>query len=119
MDNDEEARPIGVGTPASRQVNWYETFEYTERLAAHHDIGLDYRLIAGTPQWCGMADDDARKLLALVLGGVREALGKDTRQEAMADASTEISCAADWSALAREIVQGRGAAYITRRKDVA
>lgn len=96
----------------SRQVNgWYETYLYAERVAAGHGVALDHGLIPGTPRWCGMPDDDARKLLALVLGGVREALANDTRQTALADASREISSAATWS----EIGRGRGAAYIPRR----
>ena len=89
---DEEAPAQCGGTPHSRQVNnWYETFRYAERLAASHGASLDPTLIAGTPRWCGMADHDARKLLALILGGVRDALRNDTAQEQMADASKAIS----------------------------
>jgi len=110
----QEARPdSGAGFPASRQVNWYETFTFASKIAAQQGLSLDHHVLplAGSPQWCGMADDDARKLLALVLGGVREALAHDTRQAAMADASREISGAAPWS----EIARGRGAAYISRK----
>lgn len=112
-----ETRPLtGAGSPASQQVSWYEVFRYAERLAADHGVALDHHLIAGTPQWCGMPDDDARKLLALVLGGVREALANDARQTALAEASHEISAAADWSAVAQRIRNGRGDAYIPREK---
>lgn len=108
---------ITTGAGTSRQVNyWFETVTFAERWAASHGVALDHRLIAGTAQWCGMPDDDARKLLALILGGVREALNHDTRQAALADASRDISTAATWSAVGR----GRGgAAYIPRIKEAS
>lgn len=111
----EEARPDnGAGAPVfNRQVNWYETFCYAEQIAANAGVALDHQLIAGTPRWCGMPDDDARKLLALVLGGVREALANDIGQEAMAEASREISGAVDWSAVARNMHR-RSDVYIRR-----
>lgn len=100
-----DARPqSGAGYPAaSQQVSWYETFTYASNLAAQHGLSLDHHLlpVAGTPQWCGMADTDARKLLALVLGGVREALNHDVAQEHRAEASREISKAADWKKVSR------------------
>ncbi len=104
---------------ASRQVSWFEAYEFTDKLAADHGITLAGLPIAGTPAWCGMADHDARKLLALVLGGVREALNNDTRQQNLADASREIASAADWSAVARRIQQDRGAVRIPRTRDIA
>lgn len=112
-----EARPDrGAGTPPfSRQVNWYSTFEFARTLAADNGVNLDRLPIPGTPRWCDLADDDAAKLLALVLGGVRDALRNDTHQAAMADASREISSAATWSKLGR----GRGSTYIPRSKEVA
>lgn len=108
--------PQWAGTPASRQVNWYETFRYAERLAANHGVDLldHHHLVAGTPRWCGMDDDDARKLMALVLGGIREAVANDTRQAALAQASRRVSAAADWSAVARSIRRGNEI-YIPRR----
>lgn len=114
-DAAQETRPsIGAGTPASQQVSWFEVYSYATRLAAQHGLTLEPQPIPGTPQWCGMPDDDARKLLALVLGGVREALANDARQAAQADASHEISAAADWPALAQRIARGRDA-YIPRK----
>lgn len=111
-----EAGPTWAGAPPSQQVSWYETFTYATQIAQQHHISIDSHLpIPGTPQWCGMPDDDARKMLALILGGVREALNHDTRQEQTADASRQISCTADWSATARRIHRGRGSAYIPRR----
>ena len=105
----------GGGTPPSRQVSWFETYTYAARLAASHRAGLDNLPLPGTPQWCGMPDGDARKLLALVLGGVREALNHEVAQEHSADASHDIATAADWSAIAKRIRAGRGDAYIPRK----
>lgn len=114
QQSDVEARiQQGAGSPASRQVSWYETFSYASRFAAQHGVGLDHLPIAGTPQWCGMADDDARKLLSLVLGGVREALNHDVAQEHRAEASREVSTSADWSAISRRI-RCRNEVYIPR-----
>ncbi|MHC9292496.1 DUF2742 domain-containing protein [Mycobacterium sp. LTG2003] len=119
-DCPKEARPeTGAGSPASRQVAWFETYSYAARLATSHDVNLNNLPIPGTPQWCGMPDDDARKLLALILGGVREALANDTHQMVMAEASQAISAAADWTAIANGIRRRqdatRSGAYIPRR----
>ncbi|BBX00472.1 hypothetical protein BST36_16860 [Mycolicibacterium moriokaense] len=106
----------GAGYPASQQVSWYETYIYASNIAAQQGVSLDSVLpIAGTAQWCGLSDDDARKLLALILGGVREALNHDVEQERRADAAREIRCAGQWSALAGRIRSGRGGAYIPRK----
>lgn len=115
MVAEQDARPnSGAGCPPSRQVSWFEVYRYAARLAAHHGVALDPQLIPGTPQWCGMPDDDARKLIALILGGVREALTNDARQAATAEASKAIARGADWSAAARRIRQERGSAYVPR-----
>ena len=115
----EEARPDrGAGAPPSQQVSWFEVYAFAERLAARQGVDLDHQLIAGTPRWCGMPDTDARKLMAVVLGGVREALNNDVDQEHRAAASREISHSADWSAVAQRVRNGRGDNYIPR-KDVA
>lgn len=112
MTNKTGGRPFGAGL--SRQVSWFETYSYAARLAAHHDATLSNLPLPGTPQWCGLPDDDARKLLALVLGGVREALHNEIYQEHVADAGKKVAEAIDASALARRI-QGRESAYIERR----
>lgn len=111
---DEEAGPTWAGTPPSQQVSWHEVYLYAERLAAHHGTPLNHYPMPGTPAWCGMPDDDARKLLSLILGGVRDALRNDTRQEAAAEASKSIADSADWPAVARTI-RRRSSVYIPRR----
>lgn len=106
-----ETRPdtIGAGSPASRSINWYETYTYANRIAAQHDVVLGDRAlpIPGAIQWCGLPDDDARKLLALILGGVREALINSARQDAVADAGEQISAAEHWGQLARQVQKRR------------
>ena len=131
-----EARPDrGAGTPAmrttsyedvdlerncaSRAVAWFEVYSFAERFAASHDVALNHLPIPGTPAWCGMPDDDARKLMALVLGGVREALNHEVAQERRADASREISAAADWTALSQRIRNRASGTYIPRRREGA
>lgn len=109
--NNVEARPdSGAGLPVSRQVNWAETYAFAQRLAHRLGVVLDHTAVAGTPSWCGLPDSDARKLLALVIGGVREAVSNDARQAAMAEGSRSVAAAADW----RTVGQPRGAAYIPR-----
>lgn len=109
--NNVEARPdSGAGLPVSRQVNWAETYAFAQRLAHRLGVILDHTAVAGTPAWCGMADTDARKLLALVIGGVREAVSNDTRQAAMAEASRSVAASTNWSRVGRS----RGNAYIPR-----
>lgn len=105
-----EARTVaGAGSLASREVNWYETFAFASRVAAQHGLCLDHRQlpVAGTLQWCGMADDDARKLLSLVFGGVREALANDARQDAITQAGEAISAAENWTEVARQVQRRR------------
>lgn len=116
-DNAETRPQSGAGYPASQQVDWYETFTYASNIAAQHGLSLDHRVlpIAGTPQWCGVPDDDARKLLALILGGVRESLNHEVEQERRATASVDVSKSADWSAIGRRIWSSRGEAYIPRK----
>lgn len=104
------------GIPPSREVSWYSTYLFAERYAATHDVQLDHVPIPGTPDWCGMPDDDARKLLALILGGVREALANDARQQQMVDTSHDVAAAAQWISEHHRLLQNRAnPRYIPRR----
>ncbi len=104
----------GAGSPQSRQVSWYEVYAFATRFAASRDVGLNHLPLPGTPQWCGLPDDDARKLMALVVGGVREALAHEMTQEQLADSARAIASAENWSALAQRVQNGRGDSYIPR-----
>lgn len=103
-------------TTGSRQVAWFEAFRFAGMVAAQHGIDLlhDGLPLPGTPLWCGLPDDDARKLLALLLGGVREAIANDARQAAVADASRAISAISTNTALGPRRPE-RGPSYIPRK----
>ncbi|MCA4722618.1 DUF2742 domain-containing protein [Mycolicibacterium fortuitum] len=105
-----ETRPIaGAGPPASRQVSFEPVYQLLSPLLG------DPGLIPGTPVWCQLDDTDPAKWQAVLWAAVWWTLAQDARQAAQSDAAREISTAADWSALARRIAQGRGHAYIPRR----
>lgn len=98
-------------TGDSRQVSWAETHWFLEAVLAQANVGpLPW---AGTPEWVAMADGDPRKLLALAAAGEHHVLRIETAQAAMAAASREISGAADWTAISREI-RGRNDFYTSR-----
>ncbi|MCQ4359661.1 DUF2742 domain-containing protein [Mycobacterium gordonae] len=65
-------------------------------------------LIPGTPVWCQLDDTDPSKWRAVLWAAVWWCLEQDARQAAMADASREISNAADWSGVSREIRRRSG-----------
>ena len=58
---------------------------------------------AGTPAWCDLEDTDPRKLAALLDASRHWALRLETCQQQLAEASRDISAAADWSGIAQEI----------------
>lgn len=111
MNNtNEEAPAIGGGTPSSRQVSYLPVYELVSPLLS------DPGLVPGTPVWCQLEDTDPAKWQAVLWAAVWWSLAADTRQAALADASREISGAAEWSAVGRH----RGSAYIPRQpKEVA
>jgi len=93
---------------AAQQVSWWDTHVFISKLTAHLNLPP-----AGTPEWCAMADGDPRKLLALAVAGEHHVLRVEVAQEAHAEASKAISCAVDWSKVAREI-QHRNSFYADR-----
>lgn len=70
---------------------------------------------AGTLTWQHLADTDPAKWCAVLDAARYGALHMQLRQEALAAASHEIACAADWSALAQRVRNGRGDSYIPRK----
>lgn len=110
-----EARPDrGAGTPASQQVAWWPVHEFIAAMVNKANIGP--LPAAGTPAWNALADNDPRKLLALAAAGEHWVLHTELAQEKRAEASREIAAAGGWAALAQRIAQGRGPAYIPRKR---
>jgi hypothetical protein len=96
----EEASPHEFSN-SSQQVSWWEVHELVG--AVLNQVN-DWPML-GTPAWCGLTHDDPRKWAALLDGAQHWALRVDTCQAAMAEASRDISAAADWPAIAPEIRQ--------------
>lgn len=84
---------------SSQQVSWWSVHEFVAPTLARF---ADYPM-AGTPAWRALADDDPRKIAALFDAAQHHALRVETAQTALAEASREISDAADWSAVGRHI----------------
>lgn len=95
---------------SSQQVSWWDVHEYVAPLLGQ--IGL--WPMAGTPAWVALPDDDPAKLAALYDAAQHHALRIETAQAELAQASRDISAAADWTAFANDIRQHREV-YIPRR----
>lgn len=112
---DEEAGPQWVGPPSSLEVSWWPTHLFISALVDR----ANYLPYAGTPAWCALPDSDPNKLLALAVAGEHHVLRMEAAQEAMAQASRDISAAANWTAIAnanrRRAEAMRTGAYIPRR----
>lgn len=94
----------------SRTVDWWAVHEYVKPLL--EEVGC--WPMVGTHTWIDLHLDDPTKLAALYDAAQHWALRVDATQEATAEASRDISAAADWSRIAREAVQRNGI-YIPRR----
>jgi hypothetical protein len=94
---------------SSQAVSWWPVHEFVQ---AHLDRVGSWPT-AGTPEWCALADDDPAKLAGVIDARQHWTLRVETCQEQLAQASRDISAAADWTDLARQIVQ-RNTVYIRR-----
>ncbi|HSS25895.1 MAG TPA: DUF2742 domain-containing protein [Mycobacterium sp.] len=101
-------RGRGAAT-SSQAVSWWSVHEFVTPLLAEAESWP----LAGSPEWCDLEDTDPRKVAALFDGAQHWALRLETCQEQLAEASRDVSAAADWSAIATEIYYRRGA-YIPR-----
>jgi hypothetical protein len=118
-----ESKPdTGIGKPSgrsvaaadpisSRQVNWYETYEFATSLAKR--LGVDTCPAAGTAAWRDLDDGDPAKLVGMVWAGVHGTLRTDTLQAEMAEASQQISTMANWGRVGQQI-RGRQEFYAER-----
>jgi hypothetical protein len=84
---------------SSQQVNWSEVNLFVTPLLEQAGSWP----MAGTPAWCLLDDDDPVKWAALLDAAQHWALRVETCQRAACEASRDISAAADWSAVAREV----------------
>jgi hypothetical protein len=85
----------------SQQVSWWEVHEFVGAVLNQ----VNGWPTLGTPAWCSLTHDDPRKWAALLDGAQHWALRLDTCQEARAETSRDISAAADWPQVARNIQQ--------------
>jgi hypothetical protein len=95
---------------ASQQVSWWSVHEFVSAVLDQ----VNGWPMAGTPAWCSLAHDDPQKWAALLDNAQHHALRVETCQAARANASHDVSGAADWSAVSRRIRQGAPSAYIRR-----
>lgn len=92
----------------SRVVDWWSVHEFVTPLLEEAGSWP----LAGSLAWQHLPDSPA-KLAAVLDAGRHWALRVDTCQAALAQASHDISGAADWPLIARSI-RRRNAAYIRR-----
>jgi hypothetical protein len=64
--------------------------------------------MCGTQEWTELLNNDPRKLASLLDASQHWVLRLESNQQAMADASSEVSAAADWSGIAQYIRDERG-----------
>jgi len=75
---------------------------------------------AGTAAWIRLDRDDPAWLAGLAAAALQQVLERDIRQNTVIEASRAVSASAMvvygkiWGEIARDILQGRGAAYIPR-----
>lgn len=94
---------------SSRQVNWLTVHEFVQQVLA----AAGSWPMVGTPAWCLLDDNDPVKIAAVYDAAQHHALRLDLNQEALAQASRDVSAADDWSQVAREMVQ-RNSFYAAR-----
>jgi hypothetical protein len=86
----------------SRVVRWWDFHEWCQEWLSSRNVGADLPM-CGTQAWFNLDDRDPRKWAAVLEAAEHWVLRVETVQEALAEASSAISSAADWSAIRREI----------------
>ncbi len=100
-----EARPVGAGSPASKQVSWWPTHEFLDAALAQANAGP--LPMAGTPAWGALSDNDPRKVLALAAAGEHHVLRMETAQLALAQAAEDVHGGENWSEVAQQVRRRR------------
>jgi Protein of unknown function (DUF2742) len=93
--------PAAQFTASSQQVSWWDVHLFVQPLLA--EVGS--WPMAGSVAWCNLADDDPRKWAALLDAAQHWALRVETCQVAECQASSDVSAAADWGQIGRQIRQ--------------
>jgi hypothetical protein len=99
-----------VADIGSFSVDWWSV--HTHVLPLLEEVGS--WPMAGSLLWDQLRSDDPAKLAALYDAARHHILRVDTAQAALADASRDVSAAADWSAIGRDL-RRRNEIYIPRR----
>jgi hypothetical protein len=95
---------------SAQQTSFWEVHTYVQRWL---DSAGSWPLI-GTPEWVALDDNDPRKKAAVLDAARHWALRLELNQEARCEASHDVSAAADWSVISREMLQ-RNPVYIPRK----
>lgn len=93
--------PVLQHTNASRQVQWWTVHEFVKNVL---DEAGSWPMV-GSVEWNLLDDDDPVKVAAIYDAAQHWALRLDTNQQALADTSRDVSGAADWSRISRELAQ--------------
>lgn len=85
-------------------ITWNPVRDFVYRVLG----GRTTTIIAGTPEWIALDDDDPRKTTAVLIAGSRWALEQsldqlDDRRAAAKEAAVDIAEARDWSVVAQRI----------------
>ena len=88
----------------SSPISWGPVHRMVGRLLA----GRSTFIVAGSPEWCALDDDDPQKTAALLIAADRWALDQERlhlehQRIAAKEAAIEISAAKVWSQIARRI----------------
>jgi hypothetical protein len=84
---------------SSQQVSWLTVHEFVAPLLAQ----VGSWPMAGSVEWCALPNDHPAKWAALLDASQHWILRVETCQVAECEASHEISAAADWGQIGREI----------------
>lgn len=88
---------------ASQQVSWSDVHAFVLRRLR---TVADWPMV-GSPAWCELADPDRVKWASLLDAAQHWALRVEHCQQVEADASSDISAAENWSAVARQVHRRR------------
>ena len=85
-------------------ITWNPVRDFVYRVLG----GRTTTIIAGTPEWIALDDDDPRKTTAVLIAGSRWALEQELdeihwQRGALKRAAEEVSAARDWAAVAKRI----------------